>query len=93
MVDRRNQILQTAVQMIADEGYASLTMRALARAVGMKLGALQYHFRTSEEMWRAVVGYIGESYRCSFMSLRGDDDSLGVCRGVQAQPTKSAEVY
>jgi AcrR family transcriptional regulator len=50
MSERKQQILQTAIEMIADEGYESLTMHALARASGMKLGALQYHFRTSEEM-------------------------------------------
>ena len=70
MPDRKQQILQTAIEMIADEGYASLTMRALARASGMKLGALQYHFRTSEEMLRALVGYIAEIYQISFASLK-----------------------
>ncbi len=69
MTDRKQQILQIAIEMIADEGYASLTMRALARASGMKLGALQYHFRTSDDMLRALAGYIAESYRQSFKSL------------------------
>ena len=55
MTDRKHQILQIAIEMIADEGYASLTMRALARASGMKLGALQYHFRTSDDMLPAVL--------------------------------------
>ncbi len=50
MTERQQQILQTAIEIIADEGYASLTMRAIARACDMKLGALQYHFRTSDEM-------------------------------------------
>ena len=70
MTDRKQQILQIAIEMIADEGYASLTMRALARASGMKLGALQYHFRTSDDMLRALAGYIAESYRQSFKSLQ-----------------------
>lgn len=79
MTERKQQILQNAIEMIADEGYASLTMRALARASGMKLGALQYHFPTSEELLRALVGYIGESYRLSFdslkNSLKNEDDA------------------
>ncbi len=72
MSERKQEILQTAIEMIADEGYASLSMRALARAVGMKLGALQYHFRTSDEMWRELVGYIAESYQASFERLQQD---------------------
>jgi|TARA_B100001079_G_C16303649_1_gene466702 AcrR family transcriptional regulator len=49
-------------------------MRALARAAGMKLGALQYHFSTSEEMLRALVNYIAESYKLSFDSLSEQND-------------------
>ena len=82
MTDRKQQILQTATEMIADEGYGSLTMRALARASGMKLGALQYHFRTSEEMLRALVRYIAESYNRSFdsffHSLNNEDEPAGI---------------
>jgi AcrR family transcriptional regulator len=82
MSERKQQILQTAIEMIADEGYGSLTMRALARASGMKLGALQYHFRTSDEMLRAVVDYIAESYRQSFdrfqNSATNEENSPGV---------------
>lgn len=74
MTERKQQILHTAIEMIADEGYGSLTMRALARASGMKLGALQYHFRTSDEMLRALVDYIGEAYRQSYKTL---SDSMG----------------
>ena len=66
MINRRNQILKTAIEMIADEGYAGLSMRALARASNIKLGALQYHFRTTDEMLRAVVGFIGDAYSSSF---------------------------
>ena len=72
MSERKQEILQTAIEMIADEGYASLSMRALARAVGMKLGALQYHFRTADEMWRELVGYIAETYQRAFAQLQQD---------------------
>ena len=78
MTERQQQILKIAVDMIADQGYASLTMRALARASGMKLGALQYHFRTSEEMLKALVEYIASAYDQSFRSLRDQDKPPGV---------------
>ena len=39
--ERQKQILHIALEIIADEGYSSLTMRHLARASDMKLGALQ----------------------------------------------------
>ncbi len=74
MSQRKQEILQLAVEMIADQGYSSLTMRALARASGMKLGALQYHFRTSEQMLQALVEYIADAYKQSFEGLQDSDN-------------------
>ena len=73
MTERQQEILQIAIELIADEGYAALSMRALARASGRKLGALQYHFRTSEDLLRALVDYISQTYNQAFSSLK---DSL-----------------
>jgi AcrR family transcriptional regulator len=78
MSERRNEILQTAIELIADEGYVSLTMRALARACGIKLGTLQFHFRTYEDMLRALVDYISKSYHRSFQALQDRDEPPGL---------------
>lgn len=63
MSDRKPEILRTALLIIAEDGYGNLTMRALARASGMKLGALQYHFSTREELLRALVAFITDEIR------------------------------
>jgi AcrR family transcriptional regulator len=70
MSERKQQILQTAIEIIVSQGYGSLSMRALARASGIKLGALQYHFRTWEDMLRALVAYINEQYKRNFESIK-----------------------
>jgi AcrR family transcriptional regulator len=70
--DRKQQLLREAIGIIATEGYGKLTMRAVARASGMKLGALQYHFRTWEDMLRALADYIADTYRQSFETLKLD---------------------
>ena len=66
--DRKKEILRAAIELIADEGYGSLSMRALARASGMKLGALQYHFRTWDALLVALVACIEEEFVSSFES-------------------------
>ena len=71
--ERKREILQIAIETIADEGYSSLSMRSLARASGMKLGALQYHFRTWEELLRALVGLIEQQIKNNW-SHRGLDN-------------------
>lgn len=76
--DRKQQILQEAIGIIASVGYGKLTMRALARASGMKLGALQYHFRTWEDMLHALATYIANTYRQSFEALKSDAEVLSL---------------
>ena len=58
MSERREQILRVALGIFEDEGYSSLGMRALARASGIKHGAMRYHFRTWEDLLRALVDFI-----------------------------------
>lgn len=79
--DRKEQILREAVGIIASEGYGALTMRALARASGIKLGALQYHFRTWEDLLRALAVYIGETYRGAF-EAQGSHGKASTLRGL-----------
>ena len=73
LTERKRQILEEAIEIISSEGYANLSMRALARASGMKLGALQYHFRTWEDLLRALAAYISDAYRRSFEALDLND--------------------
>ena len=70
--DRKTEILRAAIELIADEGYGSLSMRALARASGMKLGALQYHFRTWDALLVALVAYIEGEIIAAFESGMGE---------------------
>jgi AcrR family transcriptional regulator len=78
MTDRKREILVTALDIIADEGYGSLSMRALARASGMKLGALQYHFRTWEDMLRALVAFIADELQKRLKASMGESSALSV---------------
>ena len=76
--DRKTEILRAAIELIADEGYGSLSMRALARASGMKLGALQYHFRTWDALLVALVTYIESEIVSAFESGVGELDQVSV---------------
>lgn len=82
MDERKQDILEEAIRIIASEGYSKLTMRALARASGMKLGALQYHFRTWEDMLHALAAYIGVTYRQSFDAMSSEAGPLGLTETV-----------
>jgi len=62
MSARKEQILLETIRIITNEGYSSLSMRAVARASGLTLGALQYHFPTWEDLLRSLADHIGDEY-------------------------------
>ena len=78
MSERKQQLLHKTVEIIAEQGYGALTMRALTRACDTKLGALQYHFRTRADLYRDVVAYISAQYRKSFTLNIGDLGDVGL---------------
>jgi len=80
--ERKDEILQAAIEIIASEGYVNLSMRALARAVDMKLGALQYHFRTWEDLLDALADLIREEYDHAFEELAESSRSHGPLEAV-----------
>ncbi|WP_372747206.1 TetR/AcrR family transcriptional regulator [Litorivivens sp.] len=80
LTDRRKQILQAAIEIIATEGYSALGMRSLARASGLKLGALQYHFANWEALLVALASYISDVYKAGWHDLQA--------RGVGSSPVE-----
>ena len=51
----KNNILKKAIEVFNQSGTASISMNALAEAVGMSAGNLQYHFKNKEEVIRAIM--------------------------------------
>lgn len=51
----RAEILAAATAELARAGYAGLSLRGLARELGVSLGAVQHHFATKDALWAAVV--------------------------------------
>ena len=77
-IDRKEQILLAALEIIATKGFGKLTMRELARASGLKLGALQYHYATWEELLRSLAGYVSAEYTNSVESLERELEDASI---------------
>lgn len=80
MTDRKHQILQEAVNILVTRGYAGLTMRAVARESGLKLGALQYHYPTRAALVCALATSIVEQTEANFAAYcqQADTDARGL---------------
>ena len=51
----RGRLLKEAARLCRDKGYERTTVRDLAAAVGIQSGSLFHHFRTKEEILKAVM--------------------------------------
>lgn len=54
----RTLILETTLQVIAQEGYAAATHARVAEAAGVVRGVINYHFHDRRQFLRAVIGHI-----------------------------------
>jgi AcrR family transcriptional regulator len=52
---RRDQILDTTIDVLVYEGHASVTMRAIADRVGIRLSTLQYYFPSKHELLKSAI--------------------------------------
>jgi TetR/AcrR family transcriptional regulator, regulator of biofilm formation and stress response len=48
--DRKNRIVDAAIEVIAGQGVAGTTHRLIAAAADVPLGSLTYHFSSLEEL-------------------------------------------
>jgi AcrR family transcriptional regulator len=58
---RRNQIINATLRIIAEKGIVHFKTAEIAREVGVSEGAIFRHFRSKEEIVRAVQDYIRET--------------------------------
>jgi len=50
-----DDIIEAALDALASGGYQALTMRGVARRLGVSLASLQYHHATKADLWRAAI--------------------------------------
>lgn len=51
----RDRILEVALQLIADRGFAATSTREISESLGFTKAALYYHFRTKDDLLEALL--------------------------------------
>jgi AcrR family transcriptional regulator len=84
--DRRAMLIAAAIAVIARDGVAGATTRAIVGEAGMSLASFHYVFRSHAEMMREVVAYVVDAEVASvFQSLTlGSDIRKALRDGLQA---------
>ena len=55
-LERRNLILKAAEAMFSQEPYGRVSFKRIEATLGLRGGAVGYHFENKEALWRAVTG-------------------------------------
>lgn len=53
--ERSREILEAAKKILVEEGYAELTLRRIARSLGISLSTVQYYYGSREALIEAVI--------------------------------------
>jgi AcrR family transcriptional regulator len=59
---RRQQLIDATIQVLAQRGYASLTVADVAKAAGLSVGIINFHFESKEKLLAASLAYLADEY-------------------------------
>lgn len=77
----KNNILQKALELFNESGTASVSMNALAEALGISAGNLHYHYKSKEEVIRAIYELMFSEWDVIY-GVRDECFNLRILRGV-----------
>jgi len=59
---KTNEIISTAANLLATEGYANFTLARVARELGILPSALQNYFPTHDDLLHSTISAVGQAY-------------------------------
>jgi TetR/AcrR family transcriptional repressor of bet genes len=60
---RRHQLIEATIDALAKKGYAQLTLADVAKAAGLSVGIVNFHFETKEKLLVETLKALAEEYR------------------------------
>jgi len=72
MSEKKEQIIQSATQMIRHGGYNAFSFREIAEAIGIKSSSVHYYFRRKEDL----AAVVAKRYSDAFLNVLGDPKAL-----------------
>lgn len=77
----KNNILQRALELFNESGTASVSMNALAVALGISAGNLHYHYKSKEEIIRAIYELMFSEWDVIY-EVRDESFNLRILSGI-----------
>jgi AcrR family transcriptional regulator len=68
--ERVVQILETALDILIEDGYQALTLREVARRCKVQIGAISYYYKSRSDLLQDVLNMVLAPYGDNFRSIR-----------------------
>ena len=65
----KNNIIQKAIDLFNEHGTAAVSLNLLAEALGISTGNLQYHYRSKEEIVRAILEVMFKDWNAVYQEM------------------------
>ena len=73
--ERRKEIVQAAMEIAAETGIKKVTTQAIADKVGIAQPTVFRHFKTRDDIFAAVIGWIAENLSKAILSGTDPEDT------------------
>ena len=72
--DRVIQILDTALEILIEDGYQALTLREVARRCNIQIGAVSYYYKSRSDLMLDVINHVLVPYADNINSILHEPD-------------------
>ncbi|HSB00982.1 MAG TPA: TetR/AcrR family transcriptional regulator [Anaerolineales bacterium] len=76
----KNNIIQKAIDLFNEHGTAAVSLNSLAEALGISTGNLQYHYRSKEEIIRAIFEVMFNDWNAVYQEMGTESFDMDTLR-------------
>ena len=76
----KTNIIQKAIELFNEHGTAAISLNSLAEALGISAGNLQYHYRSKEEIVRAIFEVMFKDWNTVYQEIDTESFSMDTLR-------------
>jgi TetR/AcrR family transcriptional repressor of bet genes len=63
---RREQLIEATIEVMAEQGFARITLADVARKAGLAHGLVNFHFQTKDALLAETLSYLSQEYRANW---------------------------
>lgn len=67
---RKDEIIKTAAKLFRDKGYSAVTMRDLAKAMGIKAASLYNHINSKQDILKEIIISLAEEFTDGMKTIK-----------------------